>query len=237
MKKLLSIFIFLCLVSSLVACGQRQPVGEEPGEPIPTKPPQETNPDFVDNRYFINQDAPATKVFHFEGEDIELIYQNTLNKNDLPLEERPDNYGFYDIYVDKIGEDNTEFTFLDNTDILCGIFCNSYSPPLDIDPIGEELIVEKALEYLTAIYSSDMINSYILDACKFDQNQKQSYSICFYKALQGIKTDDQIWMTVRLDSKIKSFNAHNIYRYDQFIDTLPKINKPKTEEALMKQAT
>ena len=240
MKKLFIILLFLCMLFSLTSCGQEksaQEKAEDPLSTIPTKPSQEINPDYVNSLSFINEDAPATKVFHYKGKDIKLVYRETWNKNKLPLEERADAYGFYDVYVDKIGTDNTEFEFLFNTNLLCGMFCNDYPNLSGITPISEDTAVENVLAFLKAHYPANAVAEYILEYCSLDSNYGQSYSINFYKMLQGIKTDDQIYLIEKIDGTITALNANHIYRYDQFIDTLPKINKPKTEEALMKQAT
>lgn len=165
-----------------------------------------------------NSHAVKNRTVNIEGKSISLSYKQTMNKSDLPVKERYDSYGTYDVYTD---ENEAEYLFLYNTDLLCGIL-SKYTPPLTLDVISEETALEKAEEYLEKLLEN--ADEYVLDS-NFYNERGGYYDVRFYKPLKGHITDDEIKVWVKTDGEVYNFSAFNRGRYDKYESVKIEISK------------
>ena len=183
--------------------------------------------------YFINKGQIGNfRTVSYRNHKIMLVYSNTENYTQKDREsgrlfpaERPDNYGIYDMYTDEQG---SEYRFLYNTDILCGMTCK-----VEVDPeihINKDQAAEMAKEYLFTVFPKEAVDAYVLESCA-EYEYSPEYSITFYKPLGGYKTDDEIDIRMYTDGRVISFSAPKFSRYDRFQDAADKIDREKNRIA------
>lgn len=177
--------------------------------------------DDSNNGFFINEKAERTRQITRNNEISDVKYVNTLNMSNKLPGNRKDSFGTYDIYLD---EQNTEYLFVYNTDILCGIKDENMSLPFDSEKcISQQSAILTSEEYLNKLYGCDMIKSYIFNTCSYDE-RAGLFNVRFYKPLGSYKTDDEIIVWVRSDGSVAAFSAFNINRYDEYSDSASRID-------------
>jgi|LFRM01.1.fsa_nt_gb hypothetical protein len=172
--------------------------------------------------FFNNGKAEKTKQITYRNKTFDVKYVNTINMSNILPENRKDSFCTYDIYSD---EENTEYLFVYNTDILCGIKDENMSLPFDSAKcISQQSAILLSIEYLNKLYGYDITKSYVFDFCRYDENAGL-FDVRFYKSLGSYKTDDEIKVWVRSDGSVAGFSAFNINRYDKYGDKALKIDE------------
>lgn len=161
-----------------------------------------------------------------------IIYQYTYNQNDVSVDKRTDVYDTYDVYVDAEG---TEYIYLYNTNLLCGIKSkNIYG----VYTSQENAISEKeALNIsnnflLKNIEVASQKRKYELLNVRYD-DREAIYIIDYVFKINGINTDDicSVWVTYEGEIGAFSMLYHN--RYDSYINMT--INKNDLDLKLANQ--
>ena len=189
-----------------------------------------------DSRAFLNkQKKGSLRTLSYQKKDILLAYSYTLNRTDTYTKDgskvspadMADSYGFYDVYVD---EQKTEYDFIYNTDILCGISMFLSESDESKDHIDQDRAVEIAKEYLLTVFPKDAVNAYKLEAC-VEVDWTSAYELTFYRFLGGYKTDDRLYLCMHTDGRMSTLIAWNLSRYDRFQDIADKIDGEKNRAA------
>ena len=117
---------------------------------------------------FSIMEAEKTKQITYRNKTFDVKYVNTINMSNILPENRKDSFCTYDIYSD---EENTEYLFVYNTDILCGIKDENMSLPFDSAKcISQQSAILLSIEYLNKLYGYDITKSYVFDFCRYDEN-------------------------------------------------------------------
>lgn len=142
-----------------------------------------------------------------------LTYKETNNQKELPVSERADRYGTYDIYTD---EDQNQYIYLTNSDLFCGF--------LKTETVQEANDTARNLSELDARGIAD---AYILEILGEDQreytfekiryDQTNFYYVTYVSYLGDIKTDDECVIWVRASNgEIAACSMFNRGRYDAY---------------------
>lgn len=155
-----------------------------------------------------------TKNLSFaDKESRNLVYKETNNQKELPVSERADRYGTYDIYTD---EDQNQYIYLTNSDLFCGF--------LKTETVQEANDTARNLSELDARGIAD---AYILEILGEDQreytfekiryDQTNFYYVTYVSYLGDVKTDDECVIWVRASNgDIAACSMFNRGRYDAY---------------------
>lgn len=162
-----------------------------------------------------------------------LTYKETMNRSDAPANNRSDNYGTYDVYADRSGND---YVFLLNSDMLCGYKEASTAKSIDKVYAGQGITEEKAKEiaaqFVTLTLGEDSRQYKFKEITLSDIN---IYYVTYSFYLGGIQTDDEcvVWVDA-VDGNISAWHAFNRGRYDVYANHnfSTKSAKEKLEEQI-----
>lgn len=137
-----------------------------------------------------------------------LKYVRTENIKDAAVDKRSDSYGTYDVYVDN---QKTEYLYLLNTNLFCGIKDENVGQATpQSDAIAEANAKDIAFKFLKSFSST--ASSYKFLSCVYDE-LAGIYDIQYYMPISGYKTDDICRIWVNAKGEIKAFSAFNNERY------------------------
>lgn len=161
-------------------------------------------------------------VYSFENsQHIQGVFNCTSNKSGFRISEKKylryvrtvswnkgncDGYGTYDVY----SEESTEYWFLADTNIFCGMRKTDNSA-----------VSGKEITYITALdiakdYCAEHIpdfECYVYDMYIYDKTIS-SYCISFYRPTENCRTDDEINICVNKYGEVRSLTAYNNGRYN-----------------------
>lgn len=142
-----------------------------------------------------------------------LTYKETNNRKELPVSERADRYGTYDVYTD---ENDTQYIFLTDSDLFCG-FLKTETPQEAADTARNlsELDARGIADaYILDILGEDQ-REYTFEKIRYDQNN--FYYVTYVSYLGDVKTDDECVIWVRASNgDIAACSMFNRGRYDAY---------------------
>lgn len=142
-----------------------------------------------------------------------LTYKETNNRKELPVSERADRYGTYDVYTD---EDDNQYIFLTDSDLFCG-FLKTETPQEAADTARNlsELDARGIADaYILDILGEDQ-REYTFEKIRYDQNN--FYYVTYVSYLGDVKTDDECVIWVRASNgDIAACSMFNRGRYDAY---------------------
>ena len=148
------------------------------------------------------------KTFVFNSVSLNLKYVRTDELKDLSVDKRSDSYGTFDVYCD---ENNTEYLFLLNTDLFCGMKLDNIG---QATPKANAISVDKANDIANSFLTKNVaeISKYKMFSCVYDE-LSGIYDIQYYKPINNYKSDDIVRIWVKANGEIGSFSAFNMNRY------------------------
>lgn len=164
----------------------------------------------------IRQEKVATtkQVSFFSKNNQRLKYKETMNQNDLPMSDRADKYGTYDIYVD---DQETQYVFLADSDLFCGFLKMSTLPEAGGRLLSEIDARGIADAYLMETLGEDQ-REYVYESMYCDQSNM--YHITYASYIGDFKTDDECIIWVRgASGDVYACSMFNRGRYDRFRDS------------------
>ena len=141
-----------------------------------------------------------------------------MNQSDLPVSERADKYGTYDVFVD---DQDTQYVFLADSDLFCGFLKTGASQ-------------ETGGRFISELDARGIADAYLMDILGEDQReyvyegmycQSNMYHITYASYIGDFKTDDECIIWVRGESgEIYACSMFNRGRYDRFRDSSLSFN-------------
>lgn len=157
---------------------------------------------------YVNKRARTSRKTKYFDKELKLTYTRSENLSPKLPEKRSDAYGSYDVYVD---ENENEFYYLQNTDVLCGV----KNKKIDGDRLTpfetDDEAIEIAEEFMAEVFGKD--HDYDFETCKIPP-QRFYYEVVFRKYINGFRTDDYVRIWVNFDKEVCAFSAFNRDRYD-----------------------
>lgn len=158
------------------------------------------------------------QVSLFNKNSKSLTYKETMNQSDLPVSERADKYGTYDVFVD---DQDTQYVFLADSDLFCGFLKTGASQ-------------ETGGRFISELDARGIADAYLMDILGEDQReyvyegmycQSNMYHITYASYIGDFKTDDECIIWVRGESgEIYACSMFNRGRYDRFRDSSLSFN-------------
>lgn len=158
--------------------------------------------------------ASTKQMSLFSKSSTNLKYKETMNQSDLPMSERADKYGSYDIYVD---EQDTQYVFLADSDLFCGFLKTGASLETNGKLLSEIEARGIADAYLMETLGEDQ-REYVYESMYCDQSNM--YHITYASYIGDFKTDDECIIWVRgATGEIYACSMFNRGRYDSYRDS------------------
>lgn len=178
---------------------------------------------------FVNKNASASKKVSVNGKNIIVKYQDSQNLKKTPFGKRADSYGSYDVYTDEKG---TQYTYLANSDKLCGMKLSSvYGISGSKERIPENKALSAAKDYLKGVLPN--IGNYKYEGITYKEKES-IYEVKYRLKINGINTDDEIIVWVMNDGTIGAFSAFYNDRYSKIV--VPAYEKEKLRKEVIVQA-
>nr|MDD6335573.1 hypothetical protein [bacterium] len=174
--------------------------------------------------------AANQKWVSFQGKRVLVEYESSDNRTRFPLKSDADRYDAFDCYIDK---DNPErhFLFLYQTDILCGYA--DFSVSSDPSPNNSRISHKQAAQI-----AKDFIDQTLEDTTGYVYEKVEpsamgdSLLVSFYRSLDGIKTDDVAYVSLRLDGSVEMMTAYHYGRYDAAIAQGKPVNPASARQKI-----
>lgn len=160
----------------------------------------------------IQEKTESTKqISIFDKNSKNLTYKETMNQNALPMSDRADKYGTYDVYVD---DQDTQYVFLADSDLFCGFLKMSTSQEAGSRLLSDIDVRGIADAFLVEMLGEDQ-REYVFQSMYCDQSNV--YHITYVSYLGDLKTDDECIIWVRGSSgEIYACSMFNRGRYDKY---------------------
>lgn len=149
-------------------------------------------------------DKDAEKQITYNGAEVELKYNKTINRQATVNGKVTSKYNAVDEYNDASGN---AYYFYYNTSELCGFFSADFSNG-DGSELKEAELVAKVRG---AVSGFVYVSSYELQSVSENQGD---YTITLSKKLSGVFTDDFVTVSARSDGTLLSWMLFNTGRYD-----------------------
>ncbi|MGN0551142.1 MAG: hypothetical protein ACI4I4_04775 [Acutalibacteraceae bacterium] len=159
-----------------------------------------------------------------EGAIGTVTYKETMNRTDTQAFARSDSYGTYDVYTDNNGD---EYSFLTNSDLLCGYKAYDASDEMaySVDAISSQEAREAADKFVSSVLGDDP-REYAYEDILLQGGDM--YYVTYVSCINGIKTDDECVVWVRpSNGEIAAWHAFNRGRYDGYENQSVAVNSAK----------
>ena len=148
---------------------------------------------------------------------ITVYYVRTENLRNVSVSSRNDSYGTYDVYED---EEGTEYLFLYNANLLCGMRKSSVGSQTRENAIDESQAIAIAEEWIRSKKRNG--NDYVFDTCVYEESGGY-YDIMFYLPIEGYKSDEIVRLWIDLQGNINAYSDFNQNRYGMVSVTPEKL--------------
>ena len=167
--------------------------------------------------YDDSESKGLTRIVSNGKNQVTVYYVRTENIRNVSVSSRDDSYGTYDVYVDR--EDNTEYLFLYNSNLLCGMRKENAGSLNRDNAISESEAISIATAWVRARQSNG--NEYVLDNCFYEECGGY-YDIQFFLPIMGYKSDEIVRLWVDLQGNVNAYSDFNHGRYNMIALTPEK---------------
>ena len=167
--------------------------------------------------YDDSENKALTRVVSNGANQVTVYYTRTENLRNVSVSSRDDSYGTYDVYVDR--EDNTEYLFLYNSNLLCGMRKENAGSLNRDNAISESEAISIATAWVRARQSNG--NEYVFDNCFYEECGGY-YDIQFFLPIMGYKSDEIVRLWVDLQGNVNAYSDFNHGRYNMIALTPEK---------------